>query len=119
MRNSKVLDRGSNSKNVSDGPIVGGQARGLAASNTSPRSMAPLPQIHSGILFRASSEDAEPGADPQGHHAPPYCYTNNCVLAPHRDTVNTSDALRAGAPTREVEYDVFSLNNGVLSQIDR
>ena len=75
--------------------------------------------IHSGILFRASSEDAEPGADPQGHHAPPYCHTNNCVLAPHLDTVKTSDPLRAGAPTREVEYDVFSLNKGVLSQIDQ
>ena len=51
----------------------------------------------------------------QGQHAPPFCQrkNSNCVLAPHNDTVST-DALRCGAPDRDVTYEVFSLQNGTL-----
>ena len=60
-----------------------------------------------------------PGGDPQGQHQPPFCQRQNshCVLAPHDDTTITPDPLHSGAPTREVQYEVFSLNNGVLIPI--
>jgi hypothetical protein len=59
-----------------------------------------------------------PEGDPQSQHQPPYCARANshCVIAPHSD-ISTIDAF-SGAPLREVEYDVLSLQNGVLSPID-
>lgn len=78
------------------------------------------PGLLSGLAeFLPSSTWPAPNGDPQAQNQPPFCQLSNshCVIAPHGDTTTPSDPLHAGAPMREVQYEVFSLQNGVLSQI--
>ncbi len=55
-----------------------------------------------------------PGGDPQGQKQTPFCQRKNshCVMAPDFDGMKPS-----AAPLREVYYEVFSLQNGILNQI--
>ena len=77
-----------------------------------------LTAVSGPLAFIAGSEDPQPGSNGQKQHEPSYCQRSHCVLAPHTDTTIASDPLHGGAPLRKVEYEVFSLKNGVLGQID-
>ena len=57
-----------------------------------------------------------PGGDPQSQHQPPFCQRQNshCVLAPASDGLG-----RYFAPLRQVQYKLFSLQNGVLAPISQ
>ena len=57
-----------------------------------------------------------PGGDPQSQHQPPFCQRQNshCVLAPDSDGPQFYLA-----PLREVQYKLFSLQNGVLKPISQ
>jgi hypothetical protein len=63
----------------------------------------------------ANSASPMPGGNAQGQHQPPFCQrkNSNCVLAPNNDTV-IPRVFPPGVNTREVLYEIFSLQNGNL-----
>ena len=66
-----------------------------------------------------NSERPESGGNPEKQGKPPLCHVIHCVIAPYTDTTTPSDPLHGGAPLREVQYEVFSLQNGALNQINQ
>ena len=68
----------------------------------------------------ALTESPGPGGDPQDQHEPPFCQRkdSHCVIAPHNDITIPSSPYTSGAPLREVNYEIFSFDNGVLTKVN-
>jgi hypothetical protein len=63
----------------------------------------------------AQSVSPMPRGNAQEQRQPPFCQraNSNCVLAPNSDQV-IQNPLVAGVKTREIQYELFSLQNGTL-----
>jgi len=76
------------------------------------------PNGSQGILNTlANSDSPTSGGDPQNQGRPPVCRTLHCAIAPHNDTSLPSDPFTGGAPSRTIQYEVFSLQDGVLQPL--
>jgi len=112
-----------------------GAPPGMRPSSSLPQAAVPVDlgnwiSIASGILNLIWSPDGTngvpttlaqsvyplPAGDTHGHHRPPFCQmtANNCVLAPSSDQT-VPNPLWPGVNTRQVTYQVFSLQNGTLT----